>query len=137
MTITAERARELLYAVHDAWNAKDDERMLSFLVDDLTYWANAGGPNGGINIILGKESFRRHLQQWRALESISVPHHFRFVDGLGRASVEFYVTDLRSGHTYTGTYRQIAAYRDGKIRSFEIYHDASALAAFLDLISQK
>ena len=135
MTITAEQARELLYAAHDAWNAKDIERVLSLYVDDMTYWSNAGGPDGGVCEIVGKDLFRTHLLQWRALESICVPHHFRFEDGLGRAAVEFYVTDLRTGHTYSSTYRQIAAYRDGKILSTKVYHDPHALAAFLGLIS--
>jgi ketosteroid isomerase-like protein len=137
MTIREEQARELLYAAHDAWNAKDVERLLSLFVDDLTYWANAGGPDGGVNVIEGKETFRKQLLQWKALESISVPHHFRFADGLGRASVEFYVTDLRTGHTYSGTYRQIVTYRDGKILGSHVYHDASALGAFLGLVSEK
>jgi ketosteroid isomerase-like protein len=135
MTIEAERARQLLYAVHDAWNAKDVDGMLSHFADDLTYWANVGGPDRGPSTIQGKEEFRKHLLQWTAVESICVPHHFRFADGLGRASVEFYVTDLKSGHTYTGTYRQIAAYRDGKILDIKVYHDASALGAFLELIA--
>lgn len=135
MTITAEQARELVYAAHDAWNAKDIERLLSLYVDDMTYWSNAGGPDGGVCEIFGKETFRKHLLQWRALESICVPHHFRFEDGLGRASVEFYVTDLRTGHTYSSTYRHIAAYRDGKILNSKVYHDPHALAAFLGLIS--
>ncbi len=47
MTVTAERARELLYAAHDAWNVRDIERLVSLFVEDMTYWSNAGGPDGG------------------------------------------------------------------------------------------
>lgn len=137
MTVTAERARELLYAAHDAWNVRDTERLVSLFVDDMTYWSNAGGPDGGELTIRGKDAFRKQLRAWSGSESISVPQHFRFDNGLGRASIEFYVRDSESGHKYVGTYRQIATYRDNKILRFDIYHDASALAAFLELASRK
>lgn len=137
MTITAERARELLYAAHDAWNKRDIERLLSLYVDDMTYWSNVGGGGSGVNSIAGKTAFRAQLHAWSKVESISVPNHFRFADGLGRASVEFYVHDPKSGHKHTGTFRQIVSYRDNKISRIEEYHDASALQAFCELVSRK
>jgi ketosteroid isomerase-like protein len=137
MTIKAERARELLYALHDAWNARDIERLIACYVDDMTYWANFGGPDGGALTIAGKDAFRAHLRALSGIECISVPHHFRFADGLGRASVEFYIRDPGTGHKHAATYRQIASYRDDKILRLEEYHDAKALAAFLDLVSRK
>ncbi len=97
-------------------------------MEDLTYWANAGGPDGGVNEIEGKETFRKQLLQWRVLEKASA---CRTTSGLRTGSAapvsEFYVTDLWTGHTYPGTYRQIVTYRDGKILGSHVYHDASAL----------
>jgi len=137
MTITAEQARELLYAAHDAWNAKDIERLIALYVNDMTYWANFGGPDGGAQTVAGKDAFRVHLKRWTGVESISVPHNFHFAGGLGRVNVEFYVRDPETGHKHAATFRQVASYRDDKILRLEEYHDASALAAFIDLISQK
>jgi ketosteroid isomerase-like protein len=137
MTMRAERARELLYALHDAWNARDLERLISNYVDDMTYWSNVGGPGGGALSIGGKDAFRTYLQATSGMESISVPHNFRFTGGLGRAGVEFYVRDAKTGHKHTGTYRQVASYRDDKILRLETYHDAKALTAYCELISGK
>jgi ketosteroid isomerase-like protein len=136
MTITAERARELLYAVHDAWNARDLERLTSLFVDDMIYWTNLGGPDGGALTIAGKDAFIVRLEAWRDTECVSVPDHFRFAAGLGRASVEFYARDPETGHKHAATYRQVVSYRGDKILRIEQYHDAPALAAFLKLVSK-
>ena len=133
----AERARELLYALHDAWNARDLERLISYYVDEMTHWSNVGGPDCGALSIIGKDAFRAYLEATSVMESISVPHNFRFAGGLGRASVEFYVRDSKTGHRHTGTYRQVVSYRDDKILRIETYHDAKALTAYCELISGK
>lgn len=136
METTEVIARELLYALHDAWNKRDIERLISLYVEDMTFWANVGGPDGGPMTITDKSEFRRHLTEWKGFECLSVPATFRFEKGVGRASVEFYVRDPRSGLRHAATYRQIAWYRGDKVLRLEEYHDAQALAAFMTLMSE-
>jgi ketosteroid isomerase-like protein len=68
------------------------------------------------------------------MEGLSVPQGFKLVDGIGRARVEFYLRDRRSGHSHSGTFSQALHYRDGRISRMEEYHDAAALAAFMSLL---
>ena len=137
MDISEDRARELLYGVHEAWNKRDIEALLALYVDDgMTFWANVGGPDGGPLTISDKPTFRAHLDAVKDFECLSVPQSVRFEDGLGRASVEFYIRDPSSGLQHAATYRQIASYRDGLILRMEEYHDAKALAAFMSLLAE-
>lgn len=84
MDVSEAQARQILFATHDAWNKREIDRLLSFYVDDLFYWVNMGGPEGGPLTFVGKEQLRLRLQAWDPLESLSVPHYFRFADGVAR-----------------------------------------------------
>jgi ketosteroid isomerase-like protein len=132
--ITEARARELLYGVHDAWNKRDIEGLLACYVDDLTFWANVGGPDGGPLIFTDKTAFRSHLLAWKDFDCLSVAHNFHFAGGIGRSNVEFYIRDPRSGLQHASTFRQVATFRDNGILRLEQYHDAQALAAFMSLM---
>ena len=136
MIISEANARELVYAAHDAWNKRDIEALIALYVEDMTFWANIGGPDGGPLTITDKATFRSHLSAWRDFECLSVPQSFRFEDGVGRASIEFYIRDPRSGLRHAATYRQIVRYRDDRIQRMEEYHDARALAAFMSMMAE-
>ena len=134
MIIREERARELLYATHDAWNKRDIKALIALYVDDMTFWANVGGTDGGPMTIADKATFRQHLMAWKDFECLSVPQNFRLENGVGQANVEFYIRD-KSGLQFAASYRQVATYRDDKILRLEEYHDAKALAAFMAMVS--
>jgi ketosteroid isomerase-like protein len=135
VAIREARARELLYGTHDAWNKRDIERLIALYVDDMTFWANVGGAEGGPLTISDKATFRSHLLAWKDFECISAPQNFRFDSGVGQANVEFYIRD-KSGLQFAASYRQVATYRDDRILRLEEYHDAKALAAFMAMLSQ-
>jgi ketosteroid isomerase-like protein len=134
MTISERRARELLYAAHDAFNRRDIDGLLDLYADDITYWSNFGGPDGGPLTIHGREHMRAFLMQWSALQSLSVPDKFRFENGLGYASAEFFMKDLKTGHDHSALFRQVVSYRDNRILRIEEYHDGQALMAFIAML---
>jgi ketosteroid isomerase-like protein len=131
--ISASDAEMLLYATHEAWNHRDIDRLLSLFVDDMTYWSNVDA-DGGETIITGKPDFIQFLGDLHQMQGLSVPHSFKFKDGVGTASVEFYLRDLRSGYAHSGTFRQMLRYRDGRVLRMEEYHDAPALHAYMQLL---
>ena len=135
MAISEARARDLLYGVHDAWNARDIEGLLACYGDEFTFWANVGGPDGAPLIHTDRAAFRAHLLSMVDLDCLSVPHNFQFADGVGRCSVEFYIRDPASGLQHSSTFRQVGTFRDGLIFRLEQYHDAKALAAFLSMMA--
>jgi ketosteroid isomerase-like protein len=135
MAVTAARARQLLYTAHDAWNRRDIDALIDLYVDDLTYYSNFGSADGGPFTLAGKAALRTFVMPIAQLECLSVPERFRFEDGQGHASAEFYMRHRSSGLTHSGVYRQIVSYRDDKILRLEEYHDAPALAAFMAMLS--
>lgn len=134
MATTEARARDVIYALHDAWNKRDLEAMLALYVDDFSFWANVGGPDGGPLVMNDKSALRQFFAVWKDFECLSVPQLFRFKNGVGRCNVEFYIRDPRSGLQHAATYRQVATFRGDRILRLEQYHDARALAAFLSLL---
>lgn len=134
--LDAQTAREILDSAHDAWCKGDIERILCHYVDDLTYWCNAGSLDGTPYVIEGKQAFRTFLTSIASVaESASVTEHFQFEDGVGRAKVEAYIRHKKTGHTLSGTFRQIVTYRGKKIAKLEEYHDAAKMAAFWRLVA--
>jgi len=129
-------ARSLLEATHNAWCNGDVERLLSYYVDDCTYWCNTGSLDGTPFIVEGKQPYRTFLRSIASVaESASVIEHFQFEDGIGRAKVEAYIRHRRTGHVLAGSFRQIIIYRGRKIARCEEYHDAAKMAAFWRLVT--
>ena len=134
MTISEEDAYELLNALHHAWNMRDIEALLAVYDDDVTFWANVGGPDGGPLVMAGKPQLRQLFQVWQAFDCLSVPQNFHFKAGVCQCQVEFYIRDPRSGLQHSATYRQIATYRGKRILRLEQFHDARAMGAFLSIM---
>jgi ketosteroid isomerase-like protein len=128
-------AKSILLAAHAAWSRGDIEAILACYVDELTYWCNAGGPDGGPFQIEGKQQFRAFLQSMQEAEGRLTMDYFRLVDGIGRARVKCVVRHKRTGHKLVGSYRQVISYRDNKILRLEEYHDAARWAAFWKMIA--
>jgi ketosteroid isomerase-like protein len=126
----------ILQATHAAWSTGDVEGVVSHFVDDVTYFCNTGGPDGGPLTIQGKKPYREFLQQIvEVAESVSVSEYFRFADGIGRAKIECYIRHKTTRHTLVGSYRQLVTYRGDKIERLEEFHDAAKMIAFWRMIS--
>jgi ketosteroid isomerase-like protein len=136
MGLTADRAREILYAAHDAWNRRDTEALLALYADDFIYWNNFGGPNGTPLTICGKENMRPFLAGLAEFEALSVVEAFQFKDRVGHATSAFFMKDPEQGITHSAVFRQIVSYREGKILRLDEYHDAAAFAAFMALLNR-
>ena len=136
MEINEHRARMVLQGTHAAWSNGDIEGVLEHYVDDLTYYCNTGGPNGGPLLINGKQGLREMLKSIvDVAESVSVPEYFRFTDGTGRCTIECYIRHRTTRHVLVGSYRQLITYRGDKIEALEEFHDAARMIAFWQMIS--
>lgn len=136
MQLDEHRARMILDSSHAAWSRGDIEGVLSNYVDDLTYYCNTGGPDGGPLSIVGKQALRHMLQPIADVaESVSVSEYFRFSDGIGRAKIECYIRHKTTHHTLVGSYRQLVTYRGNRIARMEEFHDAAKMIAFWRMIS--
>jgi hypothetical protein len=102
----------------------------------MTYWNNVATPQGDTTLH-GKAAFTSFLAPLVDMEGLSVPEGIRFKDGVATASVEFYLRHLKTGHSHSGTFRQVLKFRNGRILRMEEYHDAPALASFMALLSNQ
>lgn len=127
------KAAEVLYAAHEAWNKRDIPALLALFDDDMTYWSNLGSPDHE-TLLHGKTAFALFLSPLQAMEGLSAPHSFRFKDGVASASVEFYLRDQTTGHSHSGTFRQVLHFCGNRILRMEEYHDAAALGSFIALL---
>lgn len=136
MDLDEHRARMILEATHAAWSNGDIDGLVHHFTDDLTYFCNTGGPDGGPLTIVGKKAYREMLQQIvDVAESVSVSEYFRFSEGAGRSKVECYIRHKTTRHTLVGSYRQLVTYEGSKISRLEEFHDAAKMIAFWRMIS--
>jgi ketosteroid isomerase-like protein len=136
MDLDEHRARMILDLSHAAWSRGDVEGVLSNYVDDLTWFCNTGGADGGPLMVSGKQALRDMLQPIvDVAESVSVSEYFRYVDGVGRAKIECYIRHKTTRHMMVGSYRQLVTYRGDKIERMEEFHDAAKMVAFWKMIS--
>jgi len=136
MELDEHKAREILDGAHAAWSRGDIEAMLDYYVEDLTYFCNAGGPDGGPLMITGRDGLREMLLAIdKVAEGVSVTEYFRFQDGVARAKVECFIQHRTTRHTLVGSYRQLVTYRGGKIERLEEFHDAARMITFWRMVS--
>ena len=135
MEINEPTARGILEAAHAAWNRRDIDAMLEWYHDDLTYFCNTGGSDGGALRLYGKADMRAFLSPvLNVADCISVPCSFTYQDGMGRAHIEVVLRHRKTGHTLQGTYRQLLFFRDFKISALEEFHDAARMKAFWAMV---
>lgn len=134
--LDAHAAREVVDGAHIAWCKGDIERLLSYYTDDVTYWCNAGSLDGVPYIVEGKPTYRTFLRSIVSVaESATATEHFTYENGIARAKVEAYIRHRRTGHTLSGTYRQIFTFRGRKICRLDEFHDAAKMAAFWRMVT--
>jgi len=136
VTISESKAAQILYAAHEIWNRRDLAALLDLFDGDMIYWSNVGPTQPG-TVLRGKAEFLAFLNGLQHMEGLSVPHSFRFRNGLAIANVEFYLLDHQSGYSHAGTFRQVLTFRDNRILRMDEYHDAAALASFLALLDSE
>jgi hypothetical protein len=71
------------------------------------------------------------------MDCLSAPETFRLVNDRGHATAVFYMRQPKTGRMHSAANRQIVSYGDDKILRLEEYHDASAFAAFVSLVSSE
>lgn len=131
-------AKAVLDAAHAAWSSADIERLLGWYAEDLTYICNTGGPNGEPLTILGREGMRAFLAPVIGVaESMSVVDSFHYADGVGRARVSTFIRHKKTGHTLSGSYRQLVTFGGDRICRLEEFHDAAKMAAFWRLVTNE
>ncbi len=136
MTISESKAARILYAAHEIWNRRDLAGLLELFDDDMIYWSNVGSPMGE-TLLRGKGEFLAFLNTLQHMEGLSVPHSFRFRDGVATAHAEFYLRDRASGFSHSGTFRQVLRFRNQRIVRMDEYHDAAALVSFYTLLDSE
>lgn len=128
-------ARTMVCAAHEAWSNGDVERVLRWYHDDLIYVCNAG-EYGEPTILHGKDQMRAFLSPIVAVaESMSTIDSFQFHNGVARVRCSCFIRHRASGHTLTGTYRQLMAFGDRGIARLDEYHDAARMAAFWRMVN--
>jgi ketosteroid isomerase-like protein len=136
MMFNEEHARHTLEAAHAAWSRGDLDGVLFAYHDDLIYWSNTGGSDGGPLKIVGQAAFGGFLRTiLEVAESVTVLEYFRYADGVARARVECYIRHRQTGLVLTGSYRKIVTYRGYKIARVDEFHDAAKMATFWQLIA--
>ncbi len=138
MQLDEHRARLIHESTLAAWSNGDVNGVARHFVDDLTYFCNTGGPDGGPLTIVGQTAYREFLNQIvDVAESVCVSEYFRFNEdeGVGRAKIECYIRHKTTRHTMVGSYRQLLTYRGDRIERLEEFHDAAKMIAFWHMIS--
>ena len=135
MNLDEGAAATIIGAAHSAWSRGDLEGMLSWYCDDLTYFCNTGGPDGGALRLVGKSDLRAFLRPLLAVaDCITTPATFTYRDGVGRAHIEVALRHLKSGHVLTGLYRQVIWFDGLQIAALEEFHDAARMRAFWAMV---
>jgi len=138
MTLNEHVAKSVLDAAHRAWSDGDVQGVLANYVDDLVYFCNTGGVNGGPLTIEGKAGLEAFLDSVVTVaQSMSVIESFQFDVGIGRARIACFIRHRKTGHTLSGSYRQIVSFRGSLICRVEEFHDAARMAAFWRLVKSE
>jgi ketosteroid isomerase-like protein len=135
--LDTEAALSIVEAAHSAWNAADLEGMIDCYVDDLVSVSNMG-PDGSLLVMTGKDEFRsRFVDVMQLVDSKTHIESFHFDGVVARVRFSVWVQHRKSGHTATGTYRELCTFRDGRIARIEDFHDAPKMSAFWRLIERE
>jgi ketosteroid isomerase-like protein len=138
MTLNEHVAKAVLDAAHRAWSEGDVQGVLTHYVDDLVYVCNTGGIDGGALTIEGKAGMAAFLDPVVVVaQSMSVVESFQFHAGIGRARIASFTRHRNTGHTLSGSYRQIVSFRGSRICRLEEFHDAAKMAAFWRLVKSE
>jgi ketosteroid isomerase-like protein len=134
-------ARELIDKAHAIWSSRNVDELLTLYDDDLTYWCNVGGPDGGPHVLRGKAAFKAALDAFLvSAECVSkvqsfVLHDPFSPDPVGKATVYHRVVHVPTRNVLEGTFRQIVTFRQGKILRLDEYHDEARMKAFWQLVA--
>lgn len=134
-------AREIVDRAHATWSSRNVDKLLALYDDDLIYWCNVGGPDGGPHILRGKSAFKGALDAFLvSTENVSTVQSFTLHDPfslnpVGKATVYFRVIHVPTKNVLEGTFRQIVTFRRGKILRLDEFHDEARMKAFWQLVA--
>ena len=136
MPMNALSARLLIDAAHLAWSNRDIAALLACYCDDIRYTCNVGPSGTEPFIAIGKQAMLDFLSPVLTVaESVSVVERFVFNEDVATSTVACFVKHKATGHVLSGTYRQIALFREGKIAQLDEIHDAARIAAFWKMVN--
>lgn len=128
-------ARTMISAAHEAWSDGDVGRLLRLYHEDLIYVCN-GTDDGEPVILHGREQMRAFLEPVVAVaESMSTIDSFKFHEGVARLRCSCFIRHRATGHSLTGTYRQLVQYSEQGIARLDEYHDVARMAAFWRMVN--
>lgn len=136
-----EDAREIIDKAHATWSSRKVDELLTLYDDDLTYWCNVGGPDGGPHILRGKQEFKAALDAFLvSVDCVSMVQSFVLHDPfslnpVGKATVYHRVVHVPTKNVLEGTFRQIVTFRRGKILRLDEFHDEARMKAFWQLVA--
>jgi ketosteroid isomerase-like protein len=112
-----------LRAVYAAFNARDIDRVLEQLAEDVD-WPNAW--EGGR--VEGREGVREYwTRQWAAIDPHVEPTAFTALpDGRVEVTVDQLVRSLDGDILVDGTVRHVYAFRDGKVSRMDVMEPRAA-----------
>lgn len=138
MDLDEHRARIILESSLAAWSRGNIAGSLSHFTDDMIYFSNTGGPDGGPLTIIGKQAYGDLLRKiFDVADGICVAEYYRFNNGVGRAKVECFIRHRETRHTLSGSQRLLVTYRGNRIARLEAYQDAAKTIAFWRMISDE
>lgn len=115
------RMTDTLHGLMDATRARDDERFLGYLADDIEYHYHVGSPP-----VRGSDGVRRFLAKYRTIAAEVIWRIDRTAEADGCLFVEGYeeYLDMRSGERIAHPYMGILEFRaDGKIAKWRDYFE--------------
>jgi ketosteroid isomerase-like protein len=135
MSLNEHTAKIILDAAHRAWSDGDLGRLLGLYTEDIDYLCNTVDPDGPPLKLRGRESMEAFLSPIVAVsECLSVTDGFQYHAGIARVRIACSIKHKQTGHSVSGTYRQIVMFRNSQICRLEEFHDAAKMAAFWRLV---
>jgi ketosteroid isomerase-like protein len=135
MLLNGATAHAIVSAIHLAWTNNDIPRLLDLFAPDMLYRCNLPDETGNARCIEGRDAFGEFLRFKRTLmDSSTVVDRFSYSSGIARAYVSYFQRHHTTRLEYSGSYRQIAMFRDMKVVLLEEFHDVQKLRAFWKLV---
>ena len=130
----AQTARAIVEAAHAA-----DARSLEAVLTDLPTTSSTrpilGERTGGPLTIHGKQAFRdRFAPILAAVDSTTTVDGFHFQNGVARVRLSAFARHRNTGHTLTGSFRQLVCFRGFQIWTVPDFHDAAKTRAFWQMV---
>lgn len=138
MNLNADTAAAIINDLHLAWSSRDIRRLVDLLAPTFVFRSNLVAEDGKRQIIEGRDAFEKFLQFRGGLtDSVTTVEHFSYMSGIARMQAKYVLRDKASGLQNSGSYRQIAMFRESQVVLLEEFHDVPKIAAFWKLVASE